>query len=313
MTTPLVSVVIPSYNHARYVPEAVESALAQVGCRTEVIVVDDGSTDNTREVLARFGDRIRYIFQENQGHSAARNTGIRAAQGEWIALLDADDYWHPQKTQRQLAALEREPTARVIGSAHGDEMPEELDEHPALRWLTVRDFLSGTMLTSSSTLVHRSAFEVAGLFDPSLKGAEDRDMWLRLTARVPVLQADLPCWHYRVHDQQTSRDPEMMYLHYRRMLDQFFAAHGEYQSLAPLAYAYLYHDAALAYCDDGQRGKALAFLMRSIARYQGDVCRGRASRLKLGVRLVFGDGTVRRLKSLVSRPSGSRLAAVHDG
>lgn len=126
LTHSLVSVVIPTYNHARFVRDAVDGALAQTNCRVEVLVVNDGSTDDTRDVLATYGDRIRAIHQVNQGLSAARNTGIRHATGEWVSFLDSDDFWHPQKTERQLAAIASAPEVDVIGSPNGDGMPSEL-------------------------------------------------------------------------------------------------------------------------------------------------------------------------------------------
>src|SRR5215207_1739222 len=104
-----VSFVIPNYNHARYLGQAIESALAQTYPNTEVIVVDDGSTDDSRSVAAGFCDRIRYIYQRNAGLSAARNTGVRAALGEYIALLDADDLVEPAYAERLLAALAQVP------------------------------------------------------------------------------------------------------------------------------------------------------------------------------------------------------------
>jgi len=97
MTSPLVTVVIPTYNYGRYICETVESALGQTYSPVEIIVVDDGSMDDTRERLATYGDRIRYIHQQNRGLSAARNTGIQAARGEFVALLDSDDLWLPDK------------------------------------------------------------------------------------------------------------------------------------------------------------------------------------------------------------------------
>ena len=103
---PAVSVIIPCHNYGRFVTAAVESALSQTYQPVDVIVIDDGSTDDTPERLQAFGSRIRYIRQENQGVSAARNTGIRQSCGEWVAFLDADDFWHPQKLEAQFRSIQ---------------------------------------------------------------------------------------------------------------------------------------------------------------------------------------------------------------
>ena len=126
----LVSVVVPTYDYGCFVAEAVASALAQTYPHREVIVVDDGSTDDTREVLAPYSDRIRYIFQSNQGLSAARNTGIRAAQGEFIALLDSDDVWHPRKLEVQMHFLHDLPEVGLLGT---DLFMDQRSHWPASR------------------------------------------------------------------------------------------------------------------------------------------------------------------------------------
>ena len=105
MCRPLVSIIIPTYNCARYLPEAVNSALGQTCNSLEVIIIDDGSADETQEVLKPYSDRILYLYQANKGVSAARNRGIAMAQGEFIAFLDADDVWLPEKLEKQLACL----------------------------------------------------------------------------------------------------------------------------------------------------------------------------------------------------------------
>lgn len=111
----MISAIITGYNYARFLPAAIESVLAQTRVPEEIIVVDDGSTDNTAEVVGRYADRgVRYIFRQNGGVSAARNTGIRASKGDLIAFLDGDDRWLPEKTALQLAHFERYPSAGIV-------------------------------------------------------------------------------------------------------------------------------------------------------------------------------------------------------
>src|SRR6516165_447182 len=124
----LVSVVIPTYNYRHFVTDAVASALEQTYQPVEVLVVDDGSRDDTRARLTPYLDRIRYIYQENQGLSAARNTGIRAAKGVWIALLDSDDAWHPRKLETQMEFIRQHPDIGVLGSDSILERPAQWPE-----------------------------------------------------------------------------------------------------------------------------------------------------------------------------------------
>ena len=201
----MVSVVIPAYNYGQFVTEAVESALNQTYRPLEVIVVDDGSTDDTRERLAPYLDRIRYVYQGNMGLSAARNTGIRHAKGEWVALLDADDLWHPRKTDVQLGVAGIDPSIGLVGSPDCTDMPPELPDSPASRAIGVDDCLFGEPVSGSSALVRRNVFAAIGGFDESLRSAEDRDMWLRLAVTTRGVQVSTPCWRYREHAGQMSR------------------------------------------------------------------------------------------------------------
>ena len=166
-----VSAVIPTYNYGQFVSNAVESALCQTWRGgVEVIVVDDGSRDDTRRRLEPYGDRIRYIYQENRGPSAARNTGIRVARGEWVAMLDADDVWHPEKTEVQLEVAERAGGYDFIGSPDSREpMPERLPREVEIRRLGVEDILQETPICPSSVIVRRECFERVGGFDESLR------------------------------------------------------------------------------------------------------------------------------------------------
>lgn len=179
-----VSVIIPTYNRAAVVPEAVRSVLAQDGVDLEVIVVDDGSTDGTEQVLAPWMDRIRYVRKENGGVSSARNRGVREATGDWIAFLDSDDVWQPGKLRRQLDCAARNG-AKVCFCCSIDEDGNPLDDiqlmnpglapgstlhHPAR---DCRLFMHSRHPFLQSLLVERKALEATGGFDASLRVAED--------------------------------------------------------------------------------------------------------------------------------------------
>jgi glycosyltransferase involved in cell wall biosynthesis len=256
-----------------------------------VIVVDDGSTDDTLTRLQPFTGRIRVVHQENKGLSAARNTGIRASQGEWIAFLDSDDLWHAEKLAVQLAGASR-AGADFVGSSPATLLPEHLDPEPPVEKLTVRDFLSWTPLGPSSAVVRRSCFDAVGPFDESLRSVEDRDMWLRLAARFTSARVDSPCWWYRTHPGQMSLNPDRMHQSFARVLERFFAGHPEHRHLWRVGWAFLYWDLATGYIGAGRRARSLQCLLRSILlspwSIRKDVGR-RGPRLRLLVRLILGD------------------------
>ena len=269
MSSELVSVVIPAYNYGHLVIGAVKSALAQTYRRIEIIVVDDGSTDDTAEKLAPYRDRIRYVYQENRGLSAARNAGIRLARGEWVALLDADDVWHPRKTEVQLNVIAGRDDVALVGSPkHYTPMPEDLPD-PVVRPLGVRQFLLSAPIGPSSALVRRTCFDEVGYFDEALGSIEDRDMWLRLASRHAAIQVDCPCWCYARHPGQMSQHAARMYHNYVRVLRKFFAEHPEAARERGMAFGYLYYDTAHCYRLEGNSRAALSFMCRSIARWPG--------------------------------------------
>ncbi len=184
---PTVSVIIPAYNAVPYVTGAVDSALAQTYAQVEVVVVDDGSTDATAEVLRPYREagKITYIYQKNAGLSSARNTGIRASRGEYVALLDSDDLFLPEKLLRQVGYLEAHPACGIsyCGIAHFyEESPENMlhldytyysgaEVFPRLLW---KNFINPL-----SVVARRSVFDIIGYFDENLKRSEDWDFWIR--------------------------------------------------------------------------------------------------------------------------------------
>jgi glycosyltransferase involved in cell wall biosynthesis len=295
---PLVSVVIPSYNYGHFVAQAVESALAQTYPNLEIIVVDDGSKDDTRQRLEPYLDRIRYIYQENRGLSAARNTGIRAARGEWVGLLDADDLWHPQKIEVQLAAVPDLDSVGLIGSGPAeDQLPASLAPNPKTERVGVREFLLSRRTGPSGALLRRTCVEQVGWFDEGLTSIEDRDMWLRVAARFGAVIVLSPCFYYRLHQGQMSRVAWRMYENYRKVLDNFFVRHPAYRRLRGLGMGYMYLDTALCFHTFGQPLLAFRFLLQSMLRWPWplrDNRRSQAFRLKLLVRLCLGERLFRR-------------------
>jgi glycosyltransferase involved in cell wall biosynthesis len=177
-----VSVVIPNHNYGRFLSRAINSVLEQTLPVLEIIVVDDGSYDNTREVAQGFGEKIRYVYQEARGPSAARNVGIRMAHGEWIGFLDADDWWLPEKNAKVQELLRQHPEAVMIYHPHllvsskGTIGVRRAAEPDAL-WpeLLYDNFISG----GSSALMRRSVVLDLGGFDESIRGVADWDMWAR--------------------------------------------------------------------------------------------------------------------------------------
>lgn len=214
-----VSFVVPNYNHARFVGAAVESALAQTHAAIEVIVVDDGSTDDSRQVLAAYGDRIRVILQANAGLSAARNTGVRAATGDCIALLDADDLVDAAYAERLLAALVAEPGAdgAYCGFRFVDQEGRPL---PRVERRVVKpDALYGALLNGNfwvpeSPLVRRHCYAALGEFDTALRACEDWDVWLRFSRTYRLVGIPDVLIGYRVVTGSMSSNPQRM-LDYR--------------------------------------------------------------------------------------------------
>ena len=210
MKTGLVSVIIPAYNQGHYLAYGIQSVLDQTYPAFEILVVDDGSTDNTAEIAQGFSDpRLNYIYQENRGLSAARNTGLRLAQGEYISYLDSDDLFLPQKLELLITALHENPQwgmvagqAKVIdengaqtGKVYASPIPEPFE-----------NLLLGNPLHVGSVLLRREWHERAGEFDETLHSYEDWDMWLRL-ARLGCKFGWIsqPVSLYRFHTAQMTR------------------------------------------------------------------------------------------------------------
>lgn len=196
--SPRVSVVIPAYNCAAYLPEAIQSVFAQTYPDWEIVVVDDGSTDATEAVVAPFLDRIRYIRQANKGLPGARNTGIRATTGELVALLDADDAWSPDKLALQVP-LFNDPAVGIVYSdfsvrySDGRVLASYLADRPlASEGFVVDQYLRSRFLFPSAMVLRRMAMEQCGLFDEEMFASEDIELFARICLRWKVARVNQP-------------------------------------------------------------------------------------------------------------------------
>ena len=213
---PLISIVMPSYNQAGYILEAIRSVQAQTCTDWELIVIDDGSTDDTRQVVAGCDEpRLRYIHQQNAERSRSRNRGIALARGRYVAFLDADDYWLPGYLEAQAQVLEADPglgmsfTGVYDVSATGEIVRKRwwTGASTADRWGFYRLLLLGNRIpTPGCVVIRKTAFEQSGLFNPEFRAGEDWDMWLRLGvhARLHSIPEALMCYR-RYHIVQAQR------------------------------------------------------------------------------------------------------------
>ena len=190
---PKVTVVIPTFNRAQLVTHAIDSVLAQTFQDFELIVVDDRSTDNTAEILrSKYGERITLVSSEVKFLPIARNTGIKLAKGEYIALLDDDDYWYPTKLEKQVALLESSSPAIgliycsndvIVDGKVSNEKYIASQRGNVFKTLLLENVITGS---ASAALVRKECFDKVGYFDPILQGAEDRDMWIRIARDYEV-------------------------------------------------------------------------------------------------------------------------------
>src|SRR5882672_6803905 len=225
MTTSLVSVIVPAYNCALYLAEALDSALDQDYAAKEVIVVDDGSVDDTPKIIERYGSRVVALRQKNSGSAAARNAGMRHARGEYFAFLDADDLWLPGKLSAQVRYLDRHAsvgmvysnwgvwhpseggrfeTASVnggVGAAHGGD--DDLIEPRVSGWL-YNELLLDCVVHTSAAMLRRSVAEAVGEFRAQFKRGQDYDYWLRVSRLTEIHKLARVLSLYRMHEESIS-------------------------------------------------------------------------------------------------------------
>jgi glycosyltransferase involved in cell wall biosynthesis len=230
---PLVSVVIATYNMGQYLPQAVDSILQQTWKNLEVIVVDDGSTDNTPEVMLNYStdSRINYIRNQNQGQPKAKNCGIKNTKGDFIAFCDADDFWESDKLEIQIP-LFANPKVGVVYSEvsfideHNNAFTKE---HHEIRHsgIVTNQMLIENFVPFGTSVIRRKCIEQNGIFDEEFRMGIDWDLWLRYSLDWEFVYTPEKTYIYRVWAGQMSNNYRGRYDHAKRILTKFVAQHGQ--------------------------------------------------------------------------------------
>jgi glycosyltransferase involved in cell wall biosynthesis len=272
---PTVSVIIPTFNHASYLAAALRSVLAQTHQDFEVILVDDGSTDDPASVATSLGDsRIGCVRQENAGLAAARNTGIRHARSPFVAFLDADDEFRPRFLEQALHHFDHLPPTfgvvacnRIRMDDGRNPLPERKAPARTDREITGKEILIRNRFVAE-VVARREVFDRCGFFDTALRSSEDRDMWVRISIRYRIFLAATPQLLIRRMEGSMSRHADRMKTNMRRVIDKAWAARLASRFDVPFWLQVLSmnaYEVAWMHHDEGRSLRALAGLARSAA------------------------------------------------
>ena len=257
-----VSVIVPTYNRAAYLQEALESIFQQTLPPAEIIVVDDGSTDDTEDVVQRTRKPVRFYRQEHKGVAAARNLGLRMATGDLIAWLDTDDLWETEFLSTLVSLLLDHPELDGVycGLTHMDVAGKNLPT-PELQVVAPQHLYSALIesdfIVTPAFVAHRRCYDQVGPFDPEFRICEDYDMWLRLAKRFTIAGTSQALVRIRVHESSTMMGDRLALCKYRLALVQkHFGTHegdpGGWQEDKRRAYSFAFLTCALRYIEDGE-------------------------------------------------------------
>jgi glycosyltransferase involved in cell wall biosynthesis len=321
MLSPSLSVIIPTYNRAEYLPKAVSSALAQEGVEVEVIVVDDGSTDDTAAVVEQhrscWGERVRYVWQENSERSIARNHGLRHARGEFVAFLDSDDLWTPGHARLCLAALRANPEAVA---AYGEYGLMTADGRPIHKWVArpastgkqfLRDLcLKRLILHPTEVVLRRTALTSDLLFDPEIPGAEDWLLWVELASRGNFARVSQPTVWMRFHPKGTFGEPRKFTRSLMKAAEKVIAT--GLPSAVGIDGAHILAinrtHCAYAYYLSGETRESRQLLLDVLRSYPGAL--GMVDFWRVVARLSFGGRLAARIRAMRNRGRGASVEAL---
>ena len=278
--TPTVSVVIATYNRARFLPETVESVFRQSFQDYELIVVDDGSSDDTRKVLERYGSRVRSFYQENRGPSAARNLGVRHARAPWISIQDSDDLCAPNHLET-LYGYARDHGdhglifangAYLAGKEHNRKtiIPPKKSRRLARDGVRLVDLFEKSIVRLQASLVSKKCYDEVGGHDESLRISMDLDLTFRIFMRYPVAYLEEVVFYYRKHEGNIGRNQELRLLENIRVIEKLIRDFPEAKKMlgqgrVARRLAYRYYRLAKARWNEGRKEAAKDALKQAIA------------------------------------------------
>lgn len=278
MKMPKVDIIIPAYNAAKYLPAAIESVITQTFEDWRILLVDDGSTDGTAEIVApyleRLGPKLKYIYQANMGMSAARNTALRHASAEFLAFLDADDLWLPCRLAESLACfVNRSQVGLVYGfNARVDEQGLVFDTFDRIQshaegCIAPYIYMREIDFPCPTITVRKVCVDQVGLFDEELRATEDRDLWLRIALHYEVALVPKVIAHYRTSPASLTTDPERMFYGQRQFIDKHYGAPGCGFLQRRVALSKSYRQRAEALGLRGRKAAALTSALRGVLIY----------------------------------------------
>jgi glycosyltransferase involved in cell wall biosynthesis len=278
--TPAVSVIIATYNRSRYLPQTIESILQQRFRDFELIVVDDGSSDDTRQVLDSYGEAVRCFHQENRGPSAARNLGVRHARGRWISIQDSDDLCAPNHLERLCGFVNKNPDCGMVfangaylgGPQHNREtiIPREKSRRLEKRGVQLVDLFDKSIFRLQAALISKECYESVGGHDESFRICMDLDLSFRLFLRYPVAYLDEVVFLYRKHEGNIGRNQELRLLENIRIIEKLLREFPQAEKLLGRGrisrrLAYRYYRLGKGRWKAGDRPGAKQALQRALA------------------------------------------------
>jgi len=277
-----VDIIIPAFNAARFLPFSLESVVSQTFDDWRILLVDDGSTDNTAEAVApfldRLGSKLRYIKQENRGLPAARNTAIRASTAEFLALLDADDVWLPCRLSEPVKILVERPQ---VGLVYGLITGIDQENRPGITWLgnlsdadghiAPQIYMRKVDLPCPTITFRRKCMDEVGFFDETMRATEDRDLWLRIALRYEVGFVPKVLAYYRLSPNSMSTDPQRMLQAQLKFIRKHYGSEGCGLRPRQIALARSYKQRAEALKVQSQPWAALMSALQAVALYPFDM------------------------------------------